>query len=221
MYIDYHTHILPKMDDGAKSIQIAEEMLSHEYKQGVRTIIFTSHYYSDIESVDLFLARRTESFNLLKKYSKVLCDINCYLGAEVYLTKKISTITNFNNLCIEGTNYMLVELPYESIEEWLIEEIEEIIYSHLIIPIFAHVDRYMSIYNKKEIQFLLNINNAIFQINNEVLETKKGLKLLDLLSKNNKPFVFGSDSHNINSRKPNFNLVSQFDKNIEPINIFY
>lgn len=221
MYIDYHTHILPKMDDGAKNIEIAKEMLNLEYQQDVKTIILTPHYYGYIENVDSFLTRRIQSFNLLKENCKALDDINCYLGAEVYLSKKISTINNFKSLCIEGTNYMLIELPYESIDEWLIQEIEEILYSHLITPIFAHIDRYISIYKRKEIEFLLNINNAIFQINNEVLQTKKGLKLLDLLKKNNKPFALGSDAHNINSRKPNFNLVSKIDKNIEPINIFY
>ena len=43
--IDFHTHILPHLDDGAKNTAMAKAMLEAECKQGVTDILFTPHYY--------------------------------------------------------------------------------------------------------------------------------------------------------------------------------
>ena len=42
--IDMHCHIIPGVDDGAKSKKDVGEMLLMEYKNGVRKIILTPHY---------------------------------------------------------------------------------------------------------------------------------------------------------------------------------
>ena len=41
---DIHCHILPEVDDGAKTMDMALKMLQMEYKDGVRSIILTPHY---------------------------------------------------------------------------------------------------------------------------------------------------------------------------------
>ena len=43
-YLDIHNHILPGVDDGAKTIEDTMELLDMEYKDGVRHIIFPPHY---------------------------------------------------------------------------------------------------------------------------------------------------------------------------------
>ena len=42
--IDFHTHILPGMDDGAQSVEMAVEMLTMLRAQGVTMVFATSHY---------------------------------------------------------------------------------------------------------------------------------------------------------------------------------
>lgn len=90
MYTDYHCHMLPQMDDGAKTIDIALQMIHLAYKQNVRSIVFTPHFYSFEEDIPSFLQRRDSSYELLKEHINELKDIEFHLGAEVYLTKKIS-----------------------------------------------------------------------------------------------------------------------------------
>ena len=43
--IDFHTHILPGMDDGCKSVAESLWMLRQEQQQGVDTVVLTPHYY--------------------------------------------------------------------------------------------------------------------------------------------------------------------------------
>ena len=42
--IDIHTHILPGVDDGARDMTVALEMLKLEEEQGAETVILTPHY---------------------------------------------------------------------------------------------------------------------------------------------------------------------------------
>lgn len=100
-------------------------------------------------------------------------------------------------------------MPYNSIENWMIDEIEEITYNHSVIPVFAHIDRYFSIYGKKELEFLFSMEDAIFQINNESLLHKKSLKQIEKMIQRDISIIFGSDSHNLTSRAPNFNIISE------------
>ena len=43
-YIDFHTHILPEMDDGAKSVGESLEMLKAAHLSGAQTVLLTPHF---------------------------------------------------------------------------------------------------------------------------------------------------------------------------------
>ena len=53
--IDFHSHILPGIDDGSKNTQMSLAMIEEEKKQGVHTIVATPHFYADEDSVERFL----------------------------------------------------------------------------------------------------------------------------------------------------------------------
>ena len=42
--IDFHNHILPNIDDGAKSVEISIEMLKTAQEQGITDVVSTVHY---------------------------------------------------------------------------------------------------------------------------------------------------------------------------------
>ena len=44
--IDFHTHILPHMDDGSSSIEESLAMLQAEGKAGIERVVFTPHFYA-------------------------------------------------------------------------------------------------------------------------------------------------------------------------------
>ncbi|MEG1996223.1 MAG: CpsB/CapC family capsule biosynthesis tyrosine phosphatase [Oscillospiraceae bacterium] len=215
--IDYHTHILPEMDDGSKSVDISAAMIMELKKQGISTIVLTPHFYVDNETVDEFLKRRETSFNLLMN-SFDFSGIEFKLGCEVYLRKGISHIDNFQKLCIEDTNYMLLELPYAKLSNSIIDEIENIRYNMMIFPIIAHVDRYFKFLSADDYNKLYAIEDCIFQLNNSYHKELAARFKYKKLLKSFPMMVFGSDCHNMTTRTPNFDIVTDFsllNRNIE------
>ena len=80
--IDWHSHILPAMDDGSRCVEESIEMLDLLAEQGVSCVIATPHFLANEESVDRFLQRRRASYDALmqavsENHPTVLC------GAEV------------------------------------------------------------------------------------------------------------------------------------------
>lgn len=64
--IDFHTHILPKTDDGSRSTDESVKMLLALKEQGIDAVAATPHFYANDESVEDFLKRRQASFEALK-----------------------------------------------------------------------------------------------------------------------------------------------------------
>ena len=74
--IDFHSHILPGIDDGARTPEEALEMLELMAAQGVRRVVSTSHFYPEREEPDSFLARRKKAVEMLGAvFHKGLTDI--------------------------------------------------------------------------------------------------------------------------------------------------
>ena len=80
--IDFHSHILPGIDDGSKDAATSLLMLNALKKQGADTVCATSHFYATQRSVERFLFRRQEAWDRL-------CEVlpqdapRILLGAEV------------------------------------------------------------------------------------------------------------------------------------------
>ena len=86
-YLDIHNHILPGVDDGAKTMEDTMELLRMEHENGVRTVIFTPHYIprSDIEKNKEKANKTKEVFEKIKEECKnSFPDMKFYLGNELY-----------------------------------------------------------------------------------------------------------------------------------------
>ena len=82
--IDFHSHILPGMDDGSKSVEMSVEMLNREAEQGIRKVIATPHFYPWSEHPEQFLARRDTAAAKLRKAMEMRNHLpEVIMGAEV------------------------------------------------------------------------------------------------------------------------------------------
>ena len=206
MLTDYHCHALPGVDDGAESPGMSIKMLEVMKCHGVERVIFTPHFYAHREmSVDYFLKHRKEAFCSISKKTPIK---NCFLGAEVAIEKGISDINGIEKLAIEGTKLILLELPYGDYSSWIPEEIYNIAYDTGFTPIIAHVHRYTHWYSKDEMSEVFD-TKAIFQINAEAFGKLGSRRYVNRLIKNGLRPVFGSDCHNLDSRKPNFDILKK------------
>ena len=118
----------------------------------------------------------------------------------------ISRLEGIDKLCIADTKYILLEFQYAKFSPWMLEEINDIAYDYGLTPILAHIHRYLEYYSKSEIEEVLK-TEAVLQFNNEAFESFREKRFVKSLIKEGYPYVFGSDSHNMKSRKPNWDVL--------------
>lgn len=199
--IDFHSHILPCMDDGCESAEESVAALELLYQSGVRKVMLTPHYYAEKESVDEFLLRREASYKRLKEeIDKTSLELpELCLGAEVKFFCGISLRTDIKMLCYENTKCLLLEMPFEKWSKSVYTEVMNLQGKNGVIPLIAHFNRYIPHGNSfKDITSL----GCPLQLNAEVFDKKIGkrkwLKYLKM-----EDIVLGSDCHNMDTRKPN------------------
>ena len=203
--IDYHCHILPQIDDGSKSVDMSLEMICIMRSQGVRKIVATPHYYAHREhGIEHFLIKRQEAYQ--KIVSADPANEEIFLGAEVAIEHNVSRLEGIEKLELGNSGHILLELPYGPFAPWLLEEIQDIALESGLTPIIAHINRYLDYYSKSEIETGLQ-TEAVFQFNIEAFEDRKQKKLVKRLVKEGYPYIFGSDAHNLTSRKPNWDVL--------------
>ena len=198
--IDWHNHVLPEMDDGSHSTAESIAMLREQAAQGVTTVIATPHFYANDESIASFLTRRSHS---MEKLCKELQDDtpSLRLGAEVRYYPGILRMQGLSELCIEGSNLLLLEMPMSRWTESMIREVIEMSGRDGLRLILAHIDRYLSLQNKAVWGRLLE-NGILMQVNASFFSAfatrRKALTLL------NEGYIqlLGSDCHNMTSRPP-------------------
>ena len=86
--IDFHTHILPNIDDGSRSIEETFNLIKEAKNVGFEAIISTSHYmekYYETNAPEREVWINAIYENLQAKN----IDINLYLGNEIYLSENI------------------------------------------------------------------------------------------------------------------------------------
>lgn len=198
---DLHTHILPGVDDGAKTTEDALILINALSSQGVTNICLTPHFYTHQESIEDFLSRRAEAAD---SFLPCIPDgVKVKLGAEVYVTRYLfSEERDLTPLCIEGTNYMITEFSYDShFSENTMRMITTLL-DRGIIPIIPHVERYPYLMkNRKTLESLIYMGVLIQSnaISFTQFSTKR--KLLKLLN-DGYIHVLSSDAHSMTRNSP-------------------
>ncbi len=141
-FVDFHSHILPLLDHGAITWQHSLEQAEHALSAGVETIVATSHFYLEHESITDFLARREEASRLLDEHLQATgTPLHIIPAAEVTLYVDLLG-EDLSKLCIGDTRYILLELPMVYWTDWVYQAVYEIQSTHQLLPIIAHIDRY-------------------------------------------------------------------------------
>ncbi len=198
--IDFHSHILPGMDDGSKSAEESHEMILHLKSQGVKKIVATPHFHANNESVDDFIKRRKKAYDKIapfieEDYPQIV------LGAEVRYYEGISKLSQLTELCIEGSGLLLLEMPSSRWTEYVLNELNNISLQGRVTLVLAHIERYMNHQSSVVFDSLLN-NDVLMQVNaNFLTEFFTRRKAINLFKQEKIHFI-GSDCHNMTSRPP-------------------
>lgn len=195
MTIDFHSHILPGIDDGARDVKESVRLLDMMAEDGVDTVIATPHFYCSQQSIHGFLEKRAEAYEKLKPFLRPEHP-RILLGAEVLYNKALIGKEALGRLTIEGTNFMLLELPYTELDSSYAEGIETIL-SELDIKILtAHIERYLEFTSMESLCDILD-TGLLGQINAESLVHFGSRRDCFKLIKNGYVQVMGTDMHRI------------------------
>lgn len=214
MRTDFHSHILPEMDDGASSAEESVRLIRTLMDAGVERIILTPHFYRENENIEKFLERRARSYEkLLAAAEKIRGCPELILGAEVYFHPALSSDKDFHKLCIGDTDFILLELPFARFFENFYGEYSSFLNRCEPKIIFAHIERYFSFGNKiDDIERLLGSGNAVCQMNCGSLAEAglfKRRTFANMIS-GGIISVIGTDTHNTTSRPPQYKKAEAF-----------
>jgi len=205
---DAHTHILPGIDDGAADVDKSLAMLRIQRQQGVDTVLLTPHFYREEESIEGFLTRRQAAYDALMAAVGDEPVPKLVLGAEVYWYPGISREEELHKLCLEGTDLLLLELPYAPWTDRILEEVDAIPALRGLTPLIAHVDRYFRFQRQGQIPLLQQMGFPI-QLNASGFRGFwRRRKLLPLLRGGK--CCIGSDCHTPDFRGPCMNVAEAF-----------
>ena len=211
--VDFHTHILPAVDDGSRSVEDSIEMLNTQVGQNVRRVVATPHFYPDRHSPERFLAKRQYAEIRLREAMRELPHMpELSVGAEVFFFDGVSDCEFLHEMAISNTNCVMIEMPMGKWSNRNLQELAENRYKQGLTPIIAHIDRYIRPFRTNRIPETLAELPVIVQANSSFFIDKFTRRLALKLLKEEKIQLIGSDCHNLDTRPPN---ISQAIKIIE------
>lgn len=198
--IDIHSHILPGIDDGAKTLTDSVEIVRDLARFGVTDVIATPHYICETN----YISPRGENLVLLGKLRQALADegtdIRVYLGNELFIDNIIYDLLKKGKIStMAGSEYLLVELPlneeFPNYEDIFLE-----LMNNGYKVILAHPERYGIVQKDYEIVKNLYNQGVLLQCNLGSLIGKYGngaKKTIKKLIRDKMIFAFGSDIHHL------------------------
>ncbi len=214
--IDFHTHILPNIDDGSRSIDETFNLIKEAKEAGFDGIVLTSHYIenyyeTDVPERDVWVKAIKE--NLEPKG----IETDLYLGNEIYISDNMMKLLEEGKAStINNTCYVLFEMPLN--EEPL--NLYDAIYSlqeNKLIPILAHPERYSFVQKEPELINDLISKGCLMQANYGSILGQYGEKAEFIVRKffeNNMIHFLGSDVHRQNSIYPKIPFALEKIKHI-------
>lgn len=204
MLIDFHSHILPGIDDGSTSVEESLAMLRMEAQQGVSHVVATPHFYARYDSPDVFLQKRKQAeMSLRERIEKQEGFPELTVGAEVYYFRGMSESDFLPQLTIGSKECILIEMPHGHWSEEMYRELTAIWERRRILPIIAHIDRYIAPFHANRLLQKLAECPVYVQANAGFFLDRATAGMAMRMLKTDQIQLLGSDCHNLDSRKPN------------------
>lgn len=206
-------HIVPNVDDGAKDMSMALDMVRQAYNQGVRDIFCTSHNAYEIDEIKHY---RSQLLMLQICTKSEFPDLTLYPGCELlcsgaYIEDVLRGLKIGTYLPLGTSKYVLTEL-YTDATPSEAKKIVGSLVSNGWKPILAHVERYPNLFDGHSIVELIGLG-AKLQINLYSLAEEHNMAVRErsryLLANHYVHFV-GSDAHRSNHRPPRYEKGVQY-----------
>lgn len=203
--LDLHSHILPGVDDGPSTMEESLEMARLAYEDGTRTIVATPHNRDVNERSSIFAVRALVD-RLKQEIQAQSLPLKVLLGMENHIEMDTpEQVDRGLAIPIEGTHYILIELPFEFYPFYG----EEVLFKLQIKglrPIVVHPERNLAIQNNPQVLANLVQKGALAQITAGSITGalgKESQKASKELLQQNLVHIIASDGHTARgTRKP-------------------
>lgn len=196
--IDIHSHILPGIDDGSRSIEESMELVKKACSNGVTDLIVTPHYMVGSDYIVNNADKKKLLDKLKRRVKKEGLEINLYIGNEVFIENNMVSLKKSKEIAaLNNSKYLLFELPLN----YTFNGVSDVLFdlrANGIIPVIAHPERYAFVKKDPSVIEDLIDKGALFQSNiGSFLGVygKKAKETAILLLKHNAISFMGSDIH--------------------------
>lgn len=197
--IDFHSHIVYGVDDGAETIEDSIRILKLAQNAGFKKIILTPHYMQDYYEIQKDEIKQKIEL-IEEKCKEENIDISLYQANEIYITNHMTELLQEGIVSsINNSKYVLFELPMNEEPANLLEVVYSLLENGKT-PIIAHPERYTYVQKnpnklleliEKGVLFQTNYGSILGQYGKEIQKTA------NLLLENNFIHFLGSDVHRI------------------------
>lgn len=172
--IDIHSHILPGIDDGAKSSSETLDLLKKAEKEGISSIIATPHHNPEFKPSIETITSLVNKTNTIAQNNNL--DINVLVGQEIRLYENlVSDLENNNLLTLNQSKYILIEFPSNHVPDYAQDVCNQLQMSKYQ-PIIVHPERNTDIIKNPNILYDLVQHGALAQITAGSIIGKFGTK---------------------------------------------
>lgn len=209
--IDIHSHILPSVDDGAKTLDDAIAMAKAAVAEGITTIIATPHHRNGTFDNDKqSIIQHVYALNEALRTNHI--PLTVLPGQEVRIHGEL--IEHYHDgdiLPLAETKYVLVELPSNHVPRYTEQLIFDMQLQGLV-PIIAHPERNSELIENPNKLYDLVKKGALTQLTAASVAGKfgKNIKKFSLqMIEANLAHLIASDAHNTTTRA--FHLREAYD----------
>ena len=163
-YVDIHSHIIPNIDDGSKTLEESVALLEKMNDLGITNFVFTPHIMEGVWENSS--AKIKDHFTLLKNHlaTTELKHLSIRYSAEYMLDNNFSKLLSKKDILPIKDNYILVEMSYLNPPIQLFEILFELQLKGYQ-PVLAHPERYTFYHNNFSIYEQLKKAGCLFQMN--------------------------------------------------------
>ncbi|EIM77167.1 PHP domain-containing protein [Nitritalea halalkaliphila LW7] len=198
MHADMHSHLIPGIDDGAKTMEESIALIKRLHGHGLKKIVTTPHIMSEYyKNTPEIIRSGLERVRETLKEEQI--DIDIHAAAEYYMDEIfLEKVNNGEELLCIHDNLVLVETGFINKPQMLLETFFAMELKGYR-PVFAHPERYHYLIQDKALQNELMDRQILFQINLLSLTgfySKQVKQFAEFLIDQEKVAFWGTDCHN-------------------------
>ena len=200
---------------------MTERMLEIEKEQGVTHIYATPHFYAQRRSVQSFVERRDRALAKVRELLEGREDLpEITAGAEVYYFRGMGRAEHLEQLCIQGTDIILLEMPFDQWHSEQLRDVQDILRKRHLRIVLAHVERYEPFQRDTSVwdeiinmPLTIQMNAGSFTAGfTSGRHARHAAKFCMRMLEDYDNCIIGTDCHNLTDRAPN---LAEARKSIE------